>query len=91
MSSPSGSLFRQEVFDAKRSEWLAPVKLAMPLPYRLLAAGSLLACVALFSFLILGRYSRREQAQGQLVPSLGLLAMTVPTSGTRVRIAVREG
>jgi membrane fusion protein len=81
-------VFRQQVLDARKTEWLGSISLAMPLPYRLLAAAAALAAVALAVLFVFGRYTRHEQAQGQLVPSLGLLAIAAPSSGVVTRALV---
>src|SRR5882672_5453445 len=67
------------------------IQLAMPMPYRALSVFSLVTCVVLISFLIFGRYTRHEQAPGELVPSAGLLAITATSTGTVVRALVHEG
>lgn len=84
-------LFRKEVLDTKRGDWLGTIELAMPVSYRVLTAGTLLACIVLITVLIVGRYTRHEQVSGQLVPSLGLLTSTAPAAGTVVRTLVHEG
>ncbi len=90
MESRGRRLFRQEVI-AARHDWLGTIELAMPLPYRLLAAASLIACTALSAFLIFGSYTRHEDVLGELVPSQGLLIAATPAAGTVARVLVHEG
>jgi membrane fusion protein len=85
------SLFRKEVQDARRGEWLGPIRLAMPLSYRVLAFCSLAAAAALVAFLAFGRYTRHERVQGELAPAAGLLTVAAASAGTVVRTWVREG
>ncbi len=51
------------------------------------------ACVvlAITLLLVLGHYTRREPVSGTLVPTHGLLTVSVPSAGSITRIFVREG
>ncbi|MFC5581097.1 HlyD family secretion protein [Rhodanobacter terrae] len=85
------SLFRQEVVEARRGEWLGSIIVAAPLSRWLLTALALALAVALLLFLVLGHYTRRETVSGQLVPSAGLLNVTAPSAGTITRLHVHDG
>ena len=87
----SGTLFRKEVVEVRRGEWLGSIVMAAPLSRWLLTALALSVATALLLFLFLGSYTRRETVAGQLVPSAGLLNVAAPTAGTVVRLRVRDG
>jgi membrane fusion protein len=84
-------LFRNEVLQARRSQWMGAINAATPLPFVWLAslAAALAAVVVLF--LIFGQYTRREHVAGQLLPDAGLLTLGSATTGTVTRTLVREG
>jgi membrane fusion protein len=84
-------LFRQEVVDARRGEWLGSIIIAAPLSRWLLTSLALSLAAALLLFLFFGHYTRRETVVGQLVPSAGLLNVAAPSAGTIVRLKVRDG
>lgn len=91
MQSDLDALFRQEVVEAKRGEWLGTIQLAMPVPTKFFAALSLAAGLLLVALLAFGRYTHRERITGQLVPSLGLLTTSSPSAGTVAHILAHEG
>ncbi|RAP59722.1 HlyD family efflux transporter periplasmic adaptor subunit [Oleiagrimonas sp. MCCC 1A03011] len=84
-------LFRKEVVDARRGDWLGSIQLAAPLSrwlVSLLAAG---LAVAILLFLVLGHYTRRSRVTGQLVPTEGLLSVDAIGAGRVTRVRVDEG
>jgi membrane fusion protein len=87
----SQGLFRQEVIDAKRGEWLGSIIVAAPLSRWLLTALALALAATILLFLFFGHYTRRETVLGQLVPSAGLLNLAAPSAGTITRLHVRDG
>jgi len=84
-------LFRQEVVDARRGEWLGSIIVAAPPSRWLLTALALALAAAILLFLFFGHYTRRETVAGQLVPSAGLLNVAAPGAGTITRVNVRDG
>lgn len=84
-------LFREEVFAARHDGWLGSIRLQSPRPGWIFFGFGLLSVVAIFGLLIGGHYTKREQVNGALVPSAGLLTITPLTSGTLTRVLVREG
>ncbi|KZC18465.1 anibiotic ABC transporter [Rhodanobacter denitrificans] len=84
-------LFRQEVVDARRGEWLGSIIVAAPLSRWLLTALVLALAAAILLFLFFGHYTRRETVTGQLVPSAGLLNIAAPSAGTVARVEVHDG
>ena len=91
MSTPSGSLYRQEALQSQRQQWLGDLRLVTPLPARMLIAlaASLVLMLALFA--ASGSYTRRVPAAGMLAPASGLLSLTAMASGRVQRLDVREG
>nr|WP_253260799.1 HlyD family efflux transporter periplasmic adaptor subunit [Rhodanobacter glycinis] len=85
------SLFRQEVVDARRGEWLGSIIVAAPLSRWLLTVLAMALAAAILLFLVLGHYTRRETVTGQLVPSAGLLNLAAPSAGTIARVHVHDG
>ncbi|MGS1015304.1 HlyD family secretion protein [Rhodanobacter sp. UC4450_H17] len=87
----SQGLFRQEVIEAKRGEWLGSIIVATPLSRWALTTLALILAAAIMLFLLLGHYTRRETVTGQLVPNSGVLTVAAPGVGTVTRLLVRGG
>ena len=87
----SQGLFRQEVIEAKRGEWLGSIIVATPLSRWALTTLALILAAAIMLFLLLGHYTRRETVTGQLVPNRGVLTVAAPGMGTVTRLLVRGG
>lgn len=85
------ALFRREVIEAKRGNWLGTISLATPISRWLIAIFALVVTIALLAFVSLASYTRRETVSGQLVPNAGLLSINAPGAGVIVRLLVREG
>lgn len=87
----SGSLFRREVVDAKRGDWLGSIVVATPLSRWIWTALAALIATFLISLLLFGHYTRREGVSGQLVPSTGLINLAATGTGSISRVWVHEG
>jgi membrane fusion protein len=87
----SQGLFRREVVDARRGEWLGSVIVAASLSRWLLTLLALTLALAVLLLLFFGQYTRRETVSGQLVPSTGLINIAAPSMGTITRSQVRDG
>jgi membrane fusion protein len=85
------ALFRQEVIDARRGEWLGHVRLATPVSHALWTAASLAIGALIVTWLWVGHYTRRERVSGSLVPQAGLIDLTAHAAGTVTAVTVREG
>ena len=85
------ALFRQEVLNARRGEWLGTIRLATPLSHRLLTVAALAFSTLLVLLLIFGHYTKRESAAGTLVPAAGLLEVTAAAGGIVSEVAITEG
>ena len=89
----SQGLFRQEVIDARRGEWLGSIIAAAPMSRWLLTALALALALAaaILLFLFFGHYTSRETVTGQLVPSAGVLNIAAPSMGTITQLHVHDG
>jgi membrane fusion protein len=87
----STSLFRKEVFDARRQEWLGTVHLDAPRIGWFFSLASVASIFVIMALLIFGHYNRHEQVTGTLVPSSGLLTLMPAMPGVVTRLMVREG
>ncbi|MGC1045705.1 HlyD family secretion protein [Pantoea agglomerans] len=87
----NNDLFRKESLDAKKSKVLGSVALYCP-PYRWLVITLVCLLVAvLVAFCIFGSYTKRETAQGVLVPESGMMTITAMSAGTVISLPVHEG
>ncbi len=92
MPSPATpDLFRREVLDARRNDFLGTIEIG-PVRYGSAFAACAITClIAMACFLVFARYTRHERVEGELVPSTGLLAVSSPLTGTITRCLVGEG
>ncbi len=86
-----GSLFRPEVAEAQRQNWLGQVQLVRPLSLSLLTAGVLCALALVLAFLFFGEYTRKARIGGVLVPDLGVIRLVPPVQGRVLERHVQEG
>jgi len=74
-------LFRPEVAEAQRQNWLGQVQLVRPLSLTVLSAGVLCALALVIAFLFLGEYTRKARIGGVLVPDRGVIRLVPPVQG----------
>ena len=86
-----GALFRPEVTEAQRQNWLGQVQLVRPLSLTLLTIGVLCALALVLSFLFFGEYTRKARIGGVLVPDLGVIRLVPPVQGRVLERHVQEG
>jgi membrane fusion protein len=86
-----GSLFRPEVADAQRQNWLGQVQLVRPLSLSVLTLGVLAALALVLAFLFFGEYTRKARIGGVLVPDLGVIRLVPPVQGRVLERHVQEG
>jgi membrane fusion protein len=85
------SLFRQEVVEARRTEWLGSIRLRAPrIGWALLGFGTCILAAFLL-LLVAGHYTRYERVEGTLVPSGGLITSLPASAGVVIRVLVHEG
>lgn len=87
----SESLFRQEALEANKTTAIGTVALYCP-PWRWLIVSLVgVITLAIAAFFIFGSYTKRETAQGQLLPAKGIMNIAAIATGTVVDITVEEG
>jgi membrane fusion protein len=87
----TGDLFRQEVLEARKVNWLGDISLARPLGVWVITSFSVGAALLICAVLILGDYTRRSTVFGVLVPDMGLSTVVAPASGVIGRLYIEEG
>lgn len=84
-------LFRPEVVDASKSKMIGTVAIYSP-PWRwLMISVVAIIAVSVAGFFIFGSYTKRESAQGELLPSRGVITLIPQTAGTVTGVNVAEG
>lgn len=87
----NNDLFRKESLDAKKTKVLGSVALYCP-PFRWVVITLICMLVAvLIAFCIFGSYTKRETAQGVLVPESGMMNITAMSAGTVISLPIHEG
>lgn len=84
-------LFRREVLQSRRRQWLGEVVLDQPTSLRTFSALSLAAALAVGLLLAFGEYTQRIRVSGRLVPTQGMSTLTAPAAGVLERVPVMEG
>src|SRR4051812_5230425 len=74
----TGLLFRQEVLDARRTQWLGTVLVAPRASHRAFTALAVIAAAALLALAIFAPYTRTVRITGQLVPTSGVIRVFAP-------------
>lgn len=90
-STAPSPLFRTQVVDARRDQWLGEAQLVHPLPVRIVVGVCLALTIATLLFAIFGTYTRRVHAEGMLAPNVGLMTIASPTAGRVGSAGVHEG
>lgn len=85
------SLFRQEVFAAKRNTWLGEIVLIRPTSFAYLTIITALIVVVMLSYLFRGEYTRKAKAIGYIVPNSGLIKVAPQQAGVVSELRVIEG
>ena len=85
------SLFRQEVFAAKRNTWLGEIVLIRPTSFAYLTIITTLIVVVMLSYLFWGEYTRKAKAIGYIVPNSGLIKVAPQQAGVVSELRVIEG
>lgn len=90
MNTPT-TLFRKQVFSARRELWLGRVQVVQPLPVRIVVMVSVTLMVACVAYLALGTYTRRVHAPGVVMPEKGMIVVASPAAGVITGAVAREG
>lgn len=86
-----GQLFRPEVAEAQRQNWLGQVQLVRPLSLSLLTVAVLAVLALVLGLLFFGEYTRKARIGGVLVPDLGVIRLVPPVQGRVLERHVQEG
>lgn len=84
-------LFRQEVLNARRNQWLGSVSLAQSPRAWVFGAVAVVAAAAVIALLVFGEYTRRTRVVGQIVPSSGMLSVQAGATGVLSEVSISEG
>lgn len=85
------SLFRPEVIEHRRTEWLGKIVLVRPISFAFLTALAVGLTAATAGFLAWGEYTKKARVSGFLTPSEGLIKVNVVQSGTVLERRVSDG
>lgn len=84
-------LFRAEALESSRDRLFGEVALHRPLSITILTGCAAAIVVAIVAFIFWGDYTRKARVTGYLAPSLGLIRVQAPETGTLIEKNVREG
>ncbi|WP_286070567.1 HlyD family efflux transporter periplasmic adaptor subunit [Stenotrophomonas sp. 57] len=87
----SRTLFRKEVLEAKRDNWLGSVVLAQPIRAHVLTLLSVGSASAVLAFLFLCTYTHRTTVSGRLIPTSGFSVVVAPLTGNIDAVFGEEG
>ncbi len=90
-STADTQLFRTEVIDEQRSQWLGTVLLAPAISHTVYALVALACAFAILALLVFGEYTRKERVNGWLIPEQGIFQVFTPRAGTISEISVKDG
>jgi len=85
------ALFRHEIMEVRQSQWLGTVLLEPRVSHRVFAGLAVATALALIALLILGTYTRKERANGWLVPRAGVARVVAPQNGVITELKVSDG
>lgn len=75
------SLFRSEVFEAKKNRWTGQIVLVRPFSLFALTLFAVCLAAALIAFAAFGSYTNKTTVEGQLVPLGGVVRVYAPETG----------
>jgi membrane fusion protein len=84
-------LFRNEVAEAKSSQWLGSIRLAQPVSTLVIAVVALLVSICLACYVTFGSVTKKARVAGITIPSTGSLSIVTPGNAVLVRTLVAEG
>ena len=84
-------LFRPESLRAGELTWQGRPALTVAVPAAFVSFASLALAAAFAVLITFGSYARRVDMEGAVLPSIGLMTITSPSSGWIAALAVREG
>jgi membrane fusion protein len=84
-------LFRPESLRARELAWQGRPALTVTVPATLTSFASMALAAAIAALIMFGGYARRVDMEGTVLPSAGLMAISSPSAGRIVALAVQEG
>lgn len=90
MSCEQG-LFRAEALEARRLQSLGRIQINTPPGFWAVTVCALGLVAAAAAYLSLGRYTRRADVQGMLVPAAGLVTLSATAPGQVVKVDIGQG
>jgi membrane fusion protein len=85
------ALFRDEVLQAQRTQWLGAIRIARRPSFAWVTAISVALVLGLAAFATWGQVTRKARLPGWLVPAGGLMALRAPNAGVLAEGLVAEG
>jgi membrane fusion protein len=85
------TLFRSQVAQCRKDNWLGEAQIVQPLPIRIVALTCIGLILATLAFAIFGTYTRRVHAEGVMEPNVGLITVVSPRAGRVGSAGVHEG
>lgn len=85
------SLFRREAIDEQCTRLWGETRLSLPVSFGAVSAFLAAGVMALAAFAATATYARKERGLGFLVPTLGMVKVMPPRSGTIAAVHVTEG
>ena len=85
------ALFRDEVLQAQKAQWLGSIRIARPPSFGWVTAISVALAIALLAFALWGQITRKARLPGMLVPAGGLIPVMAPQAGVLTEWLVIEG
>ena len=85
------ALFRQEVLEGQKAQWLGAIRIARPPSFAWVTGISIVLALALLAFSVWGQVTRKARLGGLLVPTGGLVQVVAPQAGTVADWMVAEG
>jgi membrane fusion protein len=85
------SLFRPEVIEHRRTEWLGKIVLIRPISFSLLTLMAVCITAATGGFLVWGEYTKKARVSGFLTPRDGVIKVNISQIGTVLERRVIDG
>ena len=86
-----GSLFRKEVLEKKQTQNLGKAIIITPISFLFWSGGIFVFAIALGLFLYFGKYTRRQEVHGMLMPNKGLINIYAEKPGVITKKFVQQG
>lgn len=90
-SAINATFFRKEVAQAHSSQWMGAIRLAQPMPVRIVAAVALLIALCVLACIFFGSVTRKARVTGMTLPAGGSLTISAMSAGILTRSFVTEG